>query len=357
MDVATTDDDGAGRHTGDPLGTLQDQDGFRVIQFRKQTEFYKLSLPLARWVCRHVTDYDVIHVHALFSHAPTSAATHARSRDIPYVVRPLGVLNHWGMKHRRPGFKSLSFRFRELPLLRSAAAIHYTSRQEMQEAESIGAPSRGVTVPLGIDLEPFCQCPNPSLFLETFPSLRNRKLLLFLSRVDPKKGFDLLLPAMEVVRLSHPDSRLVIAGSGAPGYEQQLRRDVSARGLSEMVVWAGFLKGDLKHSALAAATAYILPSHSENFGIAAVEALAAGVPSILTPGVAVAEGLRELGAALVADPAPEAIASAVNVIFSSPEAALQLGMRGRAHALMEFSMDTMGARLAGLYARILGAEA
>jgi glycosyltransferase involved in cell wall biosynthesis len=260
------------------------------------------------------------------------------------------------MQNRRPGFKSLSFRFRELPLLNSAAAIHYTSRQELLEAESIGAPARGETIPLGIDLAPYRDRPDASRFLEAFPGLRGRKLLLFLSRVDPKKGFDLLLPALESIRRRHPDSRLVIAGRGSPDYERELKAELSERGLSEMAVWAGFLEGDMKRSALGAATAYILPSHSENFGIAAVEALAAGVPCILTPGVAVAAGLHELGAALVPDPVPEAVAEAVHRLFSSPDVAAEIGALGRAHALTEFSMDTMGARLEALYSRIRRAK-
>jgi glycosyltransferase involved in cell wall biosynthesis len=352
VDVATTNDGGAGRRNGEQLGTALERDGYRLFQFQKQTEFYKVSLPLSRWVARHVTEYDVVHVHALFSHAPTTAASHARARGVPYIVRPLGVLNAWGMRHRRPGFKTLSFRFRELPLLRRAAAIHYTSRAEQREAESIGAPTRGVIVSLGIDLEPFREPSDPSPFLEAFPSLRGRKVLLFLSRLDPKKGFDLLLPALERIRARHPEARLALAGSGSPDYEQSLREDLDRRGLAEMVVWTGFLQGALKRSALGAATAYILPSHSENFGIAAVEALASGTPCILTPGVAVAEGLQDLGAALVPNADSQSIAEAIDRLFSSPETASEIGSRGRAHAVREFSMDTMGLRLVDLYSRL-----
>src|ERR1700677_4503086 len=135
VDVATTNDNGPDNRLDVPLCQRMQRDGYGVFYFRRQTRFYKASLPLSRWLSAHVADYDLVHIHALFSHASNSAARHAARRGIPYIIRPLGVLNSWGMENRRPLLKTLSFQFVEKSTLLHAAAIHYTSQAEKSEAE------------------------------------------------------------------------------------------------------------------------------------------------------------------------------------------------------------------------------
>src|ERR1043165_7618081 len=192
--VATTDDDGPKRRMAVPLRRAVPVNGATRFYFRKQTEFYKCSLPLWRWLRAQIQLFDLVHVHALFSFASVAAARCARNRGIPYILRPLGVLNHYGMARRRPGLKRLSFACIERPLLHSAAAMHYTSEQEQIEAEAAGAPGRAAILPLAIDTGQFEHLPGPEAFLRRFPEAANRSRVLFLSRLDPKKGLDLLLP-------------------------------------------------------------------------------------------------------------------------------------------------------------------
>src|SRR5207247_2285355 len=110
VDVATTDDDGPGCRMNVPLGQRIERDGYGLFHFRKQTEFYKCSWPFARWIRRHATDYDLLHIHALFSFTSVVAARAALRCGLPYLIRPLGVLNRWGMENRRRVLKSLSMR-------------------------------------------------------------------------------------------------------------------------------------------------------------------------------------------------------------------------------------------------------
>src|SRR5687768_10444085 len=161
VDVVTTNDDGPRRRTAVPLHRPVTRDGFTGFYFAKQTDFYKVSLPLARWLRQHVSDYDLIHIHALFSFACSAAAFSARRLGVPYIIRPLGVLNHWGTEHRRPWLKALSFRFIEGRILRGAAAVHYTSSQEQDEAQAHGVHSPAALIPLGIDLAPLRDIPGP----------------------------------------------------------------------------------------------------------------------------------------------------------------------------------------------------
>ena len=197
--VATTDDDGPGRLEV-PLGVPVLDEGVTYRHFRRQTRFYGFSWPLTRWLARHVRDYDLVHAHALFSYATLPAAYCARQAGVPYVIRPLGVLNRWGITQRRPWLKRLSFPIVERRILAGADRIHFTSEQERTEAAELGVSQRGVVIPLGIDLDQFEELPARGWLRARAPHLDGRPVALFLSRIDPKKGLDLLLRALAVVR-------------------------------------------------------------------------------------------------------------------------------------------------------------
>jgi glycosyltransferase involved in cell wall biosynthesis len=387
VDVVTTDDDGPGGRMQMPLGQRVERDGYGAFYFPKQTEFYKVSLPLGRWLKQHVKDYDVIHIHALFSYASVAAARAAKRAGAPYIIRPLGVLNRWGMENRRRWLKALSFRWVEQPILRGAASIHYTSRAEQREAESAGVTAPAAVIPLGIDPAPFQNLPEPERFFERWPPARGKKIILFLSRLDPKKGVELLLEAWakiqirnaeilkaETLKTENPPSALrspssasspspilypptsdfllVIAGSGEPTYERSLRELAVRLGIRDDVLWTGFLGGVDKLAAFAAASVFVLPSYSENFGIAVVEALAAGLPCITTDGVAVSEDIREHNAGLVvAEPAT--LAPALIQLLSDDLLAAKLGANAKKLAAEKFSLDAMGLALRNLYEEIL----
>ena len=134
--VATTDDNGAER-LAVPYGVPVVQDGVTYWYFRRQTRFYTFSWPLGRWLADRVADFDLVHIHALFSYATLPAAFWANRHGVPYVVRPLGTLSEWGMKNRRPWLKHWSFRVIESRVLKHAAIVHYTSDQERLEAEKL----------------------------------------------------------------------------------------------------------------------------------------------------------------------------------------------------------------------------
>ena len=132
VETVTTDDDGPGLRNGKGDGNAREENGVTRRYFPKQTEFYKVSLPLARWVKQEVKRFDVVHIHALFSHTSNAAANAARRAGVPYVIRPLGVLNQYGVTQRRTLLKRLSLRWVEQPILRHAAAVHFTLEAERE---------------------------------------------------------------------------------------------------------------------------------------------------------------------------------------------------------------------------------
>lgn len=347
VDIVATDDDGPGRRMQNQAPGMPVQfEGYRVFYFPKQTEFYKASLPLLYWLMKHVDDYDAVHVHALFSFSSLAASWACLLKQVPYIIRPLGVLG-WGMQHRRRLLKAFSFRLLDKPVVDRAAAVHYTSSQEQDEAVHLCLRCRPVVIPLGFDLAPFQSLPSSQAFLARHPEAAGKKVVLYLSRLDPKKNVAALLEAFAILR--RDDVVLVIAGSGDPGHMAHLQEHSAQLGIREKVLWTGHIEGEMKLSALAAASLYVLPSLAENFGIALLEAMAAARACLSTPGVALAAEAAKEEAVLLATADPPSLAGAMRSVLDDPALAGSLGSRAASFVRSRYSSDAMAASLAGLY--------
>ena len=350
VETATTDDDGAGGRNGRALEVLLPEEGAQRRYFRKTTNPYKTSIPFARWIFRHARDYDVIHIHALFSSCSTFAAWAARRAGVPYVVRPLGTLSQYGVSKRRPWLKRISLALVERRILRGAAAVHFTSAIERQEAESLGVSMRGVVIPLAVEpaAEPVRDAP-----LASFPEMNGKRGVLFLSRLDPKKNVEGLLAAIALSGDVLRDTVWLIAGNGDPDYVAQLHRLASQLGVADRVRWLGHLDADAKAEAFARAQLFVLPSFSENFGIAAAEAAAAGVPCVLGHGVAITAELVDAEAALAVTTEPASIAAAMIRLMQDEALRARMSASARTHAQRHYSVAAMGQALARLYSDLL----
>jgi len=350
VETATTDDDGHGRHNGKTLGRPLRENGVTRWYFRKQMDFYKTSLGLGWWTLRNASTFDVVHIHALFSFNTLVAAWAARLAGVPYILRPLGTMSHYGVTQRRPWLKRASLALLEGPALLHAAAVHFTSEDEQREAAQWDVPMRGVVIPLGI--EP-ATAADIALVRARYPALGTAPYLLFLSRLDPKKNVEGLLKAFALVLPSRPDLRLLVAGDGTPAYAASLQAMAAELGLGDSVIWAGRVDGNLKASALGGAELFVLPSFSENFGIAAAEALMAGRPCVLGKGVAIAGDVVNAGAGLAVSPDPAGIAAGLKQVLSDESARGAMGIAALRLARERYSANAMGANLVALYSEIL----
>jgi glycosyltransferase involved in cell wall biosynthesis len=347
VDIATTDDHGTDRLVV-PLDQPVVEEGVTYRYFRRQTGFYTVSWPLSRWLAVHVEEYDVLHIHALFSFSATAAAFWAARRGVPYVVRPLGVLNTWGMQNRRPLLKQLSFRLIERRILANAAAVHFTSEQERCEAELTAPGIRSVVIPNPVASRSANEKPSTEPFVARHPDLAGRRVILFLSRLDPIKGLDLLLNAFPRIRSAVPDAALVVAGNGEDRFLARLRDQAQRLGVQQDVVWAGFLDESTKRAAFAAADVFVLPSYSENFGIAAVEAMANGLPVIVSDRVGIHREVARAKAGLVVRCDADEVSGAVVQILSDCEARSQMA-RNAVLIAKEFSPEIVSDTLVEAY--------
>ncbi|MBK8742606.1 MAG: glycosyltransferase [Betaproteobacteria bacterium] len=350
VETATTDDDGYGCRDGVHGRDPSRENGVIRRYFPLRLRLYKVSPAFATWIHKHVRDYDLLHIHSLFSFTSTFAAIAARRSGTPYIIRPLGTLNSYGVSQRRPWLKRLSLFLVDASILRNASAVHFTSEAERLEAGRLGIPMRGAVVPLGVDVGLPVEA---SIFLEKFPQLRHGQRILFLSRLDPKKNVEGLLRAFSLCRREMRHVSLVIAGDGPSDYVARLKARSIELGLSESVLWTGHLDGELKSSAFAAADVFVLPSFSENFGIAAVEALMAGLPCVLGRGVALAAKVAEAKAGLLVEPTAESIAQGLSRILTDEPGRKAMAANAVSLARNAYSIEAMGAGLASLYERLV----
>jgi glycosyltransferase involved in cell wall biosynthesis len=337
--VATTNAAGA-TSLDVPLDTPVIDDGVVYRYFARSVPgSWKFSWPMTRWLWANASAYDVVHVHALFSYATIPGCRAAAHAPVPYVLRPLGTLSDWSLGRRR-WKKRPYYALLERSHLEMAAAIHVTSRAEAGDVERLGYGDRARVIPLGVDVasRPPRRGPGGAV-------LR----LLFLSRLHEKKNIPLLLRAIAQTRDADRRVELTIAGSGEAGYRQQLAELAAQLGLGDRVRFVGHLDGAAKARAFAEADCFVLPSAHENFGLAVAEALAAGLPAIVSPGVALSSDVGAAGAGLVTDATESALASAIAWTAEHPAALVEMGDRAWQLALRSLSWDTTCVRLASLY--------
>lgn len=240
-------------------------------------------------------------------------------------------------------------RFVEGPILRRAAAVHFTSEAEAAEARALGISFNEAIIPLAVELAP----PAAGFEDSPFAQLRGSPCVLFLSRLDAKKNIEGLLGAVALLKDEMPGLRLLVAGDGAPEYVASLKARAHALAISQQIIWAGHVEGDTKSAAFAAADVFVLPSYSENFGIAAAEALAAGLPCVLGQGVAIAKDVVQAQAGVAVNTDAQSIADGLRRIIGSQEGLMRMSANARRLAQERFSMQAMGARLKRLYTDIL----
>jgi glycosyltransferase involved in cell wall biosynthesis len=245
---------------------------------------YRYSRVLLPWLRQHGGDYDRVIVNGIWQYLSFAAWRRYGGSQIPYHVFPHGMLDPWfketfPLKHLK---KWLYWPWAEYRVLRDAAAVIFTSEEErLQARKSFWLyRAREKVSPLGVEASPILPNANTE-FLSRYPQLQNTRNFLFLGRLHPKKGCDILLDAF--ARLSSRESTsLILAGPDQIGWETNLRSQAARLNLTDRVVFTGMLQGNMKRGALASADAFILPSHQENFGISVVEALAAGVPVLIS---------------------------------------------------------------------------
>lgn len=297
---------------------------------------FAVSPDLARALRTHAGQVDIVHNHSLWSMVNVAAGWAVPGRRAKLVTSPRGTLSGWALGHSRAVKRAL------WPLQQRALAradlLHATSDAEHDEIRALGLKAPIVVVPNGIDIpEAPRRCASDGA-----------RTLLFLSRIHPKKGIDRLLTAWQHLHARHPDWQLVIAGRGEPAHVAEVLALAEALQLPR-VRFPGPLYGAEKSAAYAGASLFVLPTHSENFGMVVAEALAHGCPAVVSRGAPWA-GLEMHRCGWWVELETDSLVGALDAAMTLPAEALHvMGQRGRAWMAGEYSWNRVARRLSEAY--------
>ncbi len=295
-------------------------------------ERYRYSPAMLPWLAAHLRDYDAVIVSGLWRYGARGAMRALAGGERPYVVFPHGMLDPWFRRSaplKQLG-KQASWWWAEGRLLAGARHVLFTSEEERHRAQGAFWPYRvnGTVIAYGTP-RPSHSDASGAAFRALLPSLGKRRYLLFLGRLHPKKGCDLLVEAFAKIAPHHPDLDLVLAGPDQVGLGSSLQAMAQKLGLSDRVHFPGMVEGAAKAGALRGADAFVLPSHQENFGIAVAEALAHGTPVLVSDQVNIWREVIADGVGLVA---PDTLAGTTDLLtrFLALSPAQRAGMGEKA---------------------------
>lgn len=307
------------------------------------------------WIKSNASRYDLIVIDGIWQYHSFGAWSALKGTGVPYVVFTHGMLDPWfkrryPLKHFR---KWMFWPWADYRVLRDAKAVLFTCEEERRLARRSFwlYKARGVVVPFGTSMPPGEHDLQKALFLERFPGLKKKRVLLFLGRIHEKKGVEMLIRAFAAHAESMRENSvaLVIAGPDDGDYAVRMKALARELGVADQILWTGMLRDKLKWGAFRVSDAFILPSFQENFGIAVAEAAACGVPVLISDQVNIWREIEEADAGFVA---PATIAGTERLLSNWLKAPSDEMGRKRVNAhkcfLENFLIDRLPSRLIAL---------
>jgi poly(glycerol-phosphate) alpha-glucosyltransferase len=291
----------------------------------------------------------LVHLHGLFTWPSVLASRWAHETRKPTVVSPHGMLEPWALANS--AWKKRAFRWLvEDRNLARARCLHALCAAEAANLRQLGLRNPIAVIPNAVDLAKIPSQPDRAAFAALHPELRGRRTVLFLGRVHPKKGLIHLLDAWHALRAEGGTRgwALVIAGPDQLGHAAEVARHASALGLEDEVLLVGPLYGTVKEAALAGAAGFVLPSFSEGFSMAVLEAMAWRLPVLISRPCNL--DVEAPGAGLLCDPDRVSVAAQLRKLLGSSEAELRaMGERGRAEVARRYTWPLVAAQLLEVY--------
>ena len=301
--------------------------------------------PTVLWrFSRLVRISDFVSLHSIYSFPVLAGYLLARLHHKPYAIWPHSVLAPFqrSVSTRKKAVYDRLFAKR---ILKNASMVIFTAAGEREEAEDLKLCAPSVVIPHGIDVDEFADLPPRGGFRSRFVSGHQGPLVLFLARLNAKKGLDLLIEAMRLVVAQRPMAKLAIAGPpDPPSFVDRVRKWVKASGIAENVVLTGPIDRAIRLEAFADSDVFALPSHAENFGFSIFEAMASRLPVVVSNTLNYAEEISRAGAGLAVPRTPERFAAAIVRLLDHSALRRKMGDRG-VHLARKYSWDQCGLEL------------
>ena len=331
-----------------------------IVMKRVNVTFFGIQEPrrwyftynLARALRKNIPDYEIVHIHGIYTFPTAVTAYYCRKAGIPYIIRPHGTLSPF-IRSKSRLLKTIYISLVGKKNLNNASAIHYTTQEEMELASfDLSIKTPGVVVPNGIEYQEYTLLPVRGSFRACHPDIKQKFIFLFISRLCFQKGLDLLVPAYAKVARQREDVHMVIAGPGENGYDRKVKQWVLDERIEDRVSLLGMVRGEEKLAIFRDADVFVLPSYMENFGIVVIEAMACGLPVLISNRVSIRNEILDKRAGIVVDCNVEALADAMLFMSENPSLCKDMGKNGKGLS-EEYSWKKASERMVEVYKNIL----
>ena len=340
-----------GRRVGNPE-TVTNDIPIHLFETGPLARLWTAHTPgLKKTLARKIPDFDLVHIQELWHYPGYIASKIARSRNVPYIVTIHGELNEWNLQQKRLK-KQIYMTAIQRGILQKSAALHAITPAESNRIRQLEIETPVAMIPNGIHTEEFENLPDRSQFVSRYPELENRLIVLFLGRIQQKKGLDILAQAFgNLVRTRH-DVRLVVAGPDEDNTLTEIKTILKSQGALEKAVFPGMLTGEQKLEALSAADIFALTSYSEGFSVALLEALSAGLPLVITDECNFPE-VGDSRAGFVVRPNDSETASALMSLLDSADLRREMSENARRLVRSNYTWERIAEKMFTLYENVI----
>lgn len=359
-----------------PVDQEVDVEGVKVIYFlfTKFFEFlgsagWRFSLPLTKALKRNLKIFDLVYILSVWNYPVAVAAYYCRRYKKPYIISPRGLL-YPRVFERKLWKKFPYYNILAKRDLRSASAVHYTTEDEAEKTRSsLELKNKAVVIPNGLDFSDFNNLPPRESLRERYPILKDKKIVLFLSRIHWKKGMDILIDAFSVLSKQRNDVHLLIVGNDEEGYGKKVKGWIMDYGMKYFdyrlkgyevrdedcakVTFTGMMTGRGKMEAFAGSDIFVLPSYSESFGMAVVEAMACGLPVVVSNKVGIYKEIEKNKAGIVVDTNAESLYMGMKTLLENSQLKEEITNNGRQLVKEYYDIDRVADRVIAVYEEIL----
>lgn len=333
VDVLTTN---AGIEDGRDIerNTWTELDGIKVKYLNYYGyEHYTFSPGLFLELLKIARNYDLIHITAVWNFPVFAGSITAFLFGKPFIISTRGAINEEAFKLRSKNKKSIYWKLIVKQYFRFSSIIHFTTDDERlrfkQFADSFLQDEKLKVIPNGIDLTEYLKLPEKNSFNQKYTKLKNNRYVLFMGRINKIKGLDLLVEAFRKLNKDCPDLYLVIAGPDNDDYSKEIEHKLDEYAIRKRVIFTGMLEGDEKLAAFTGAELFVLPSYSENFGMAVVEAMACCTPVVVSDKVGIYREIEKENAGIVVETDPESLYSGIKNLLDDPVLKNEVSTNGR----------------------------
>jgi len=335
-------------------------DGVKVFYFgfSKIFEFvgptgWQFSLPMTKALRENVKNFDIVYLSAIWNYPTAIAAYYCRKHKKPYVVAPRGIFYPYTF-NKKVWKKWPYYKLIIEKILKKADAIHYTTQDEFSESHLfLKLRNNGFIVPNGINLLEFKDLPPHENLASRYPALKGKKIILFLSRLDWKKGLDILAGAYGILAKKRDDVFLLVVGDGQENFKKKVKKWFEEAGVTDKVFFAGMLTGKEKLEAFSGSDVFVLPSYSENFGMVVVEAMACGLPVVVSNGVGMHHEIQETNSGIVTSLDKGELAEALDKMLNNKEMANQMVSNAGKLLVEKYEINKTAEEILKIFQKIL----